>query len=122
MRIHKSSTKLLASAKAVITLFLSLPGDDRIRNVVKRVEGLGEDTVHACLDMTIENYAKRHRNLEQTFRDHFDKIKAQYGSELSHLSDQKKLLLGAFFTKEYSIQSAALFNPSVVSHPDQKQM
>jgi predicted GH43/DUF377 family glycosyl hydrolase len=122
MRIHKSSTKLLASAKAVITLFLSLPGEDRIRNVVKRVEGLSEDTVHACLDMTIENFAKRHRNLEQTFRDHFDKIECQYGPGLSHLSDQKKLLLGAFFTKEYSIQSAALFNPSVVPHPDQQQM
>ena len=34
-------------------------------------------------------------------------------------SENKKLLLGAFFTKEYSIQAAALFNPSIVPHPDQ---
>ena len=30
------------------------------------------------------------------------------------------MLLGAFFTKEYSIQAAALFNPSIVPHPDQQ--
>jgi predicted GH43/DUF377 family glycosyl hydrolase len=129
MRITKTSTKLLASAKAVITLFLSLPGEDRIANVVKRVEGLSEDNVHACMDMTMSGFANRHRNLEQTFRDHFRKIEAlssspltHFGTPLTHFSDQKKLLLGAFFTKEYSIQSAALFNPSVVAHPDQQQL
>jgi predicted GH43/DUF377 family glycosyl hydrolase len=120
MRISKTSTKLLASAKAVITLFLSLPGEDRVRNVVRRVEGLSEDNVRACMDMTIESFGKRHRNLQQTFRQHFHKIEAQLGDPLAHFSDQKKLLLGAFFTKEYSIQSAALFNPSVVAHPDQQ--
>jgi predicted GH43/DUF377 family glycosyl hydrolase len=136
MRISKTSTKLLASAKSVITLFLSLPGEDRIANVVKRVAGLSEDDVHACMDMTTESFAGRHRNLEQTFWDHFRKIEARLcppgspttpvpGSPttpLTHFSDQKKLLLGAFFTKEYSIQSAALFNPSVVVHPDQQQL
>ena len=35
---------------------------------------------------------------------------------------KKKLLLGAFFTKEYSIQAAALFNPSIVPHPDQQDL
>src|ERR1700722_3310510 len=123
MRISKTSTKLLASAKAVITLFFSLPDEDRIANVVKRVDGLSEDNVRACMDMTIESFANRHRNLEQTFRDHYRMIEAHFDThltrpdtDLTHFSDQKKLLLGAFFTKEYSIQSAALFNPSVVVH------
>ncbi|HEV3324410.1 MAG TPA: glycoside hydrolase family 130 protein [Puia sp.] len=126
MKISKQSTKLLASAKAVITLFLSLPGEDRIANVVKRVAGLSEDNVRACLDMTIESFANRHRNLQETFRQHFQKIEALLGSSPATppagFSDQKKLLLGAFFTKEYSIQSAALFNPSVVAHPDQQDL
>src|SRR5580700_3439219 len=120
MRISKQSTKLFASAKAVITLYLSLPGEDRIANVVRRVEGLSEDNVRACMDMTMESFSKRHRDLQKTFRDHFHKAERQFGSDLSHFSDQKKLLLGAFLTKEYSIQSAALFNPSVVVHPDQQ--
>jgi len=130
MRIHKTSTKLLASAKAVITLFLSLPGEDRIRNIVRRVGGLSEDHVRACMEMTIERFANRHRSLQQTFRAHFHQLEAQLGAAsagflatpLAGFSDQRKLLLGAFFTKEYSIQSAALFNPSVVVHPDQRQL
>jgi predicted GH43/DUF377 family glycosyl hydrolase len=119
MKIHKTSTKLLASPKAVITLFLTLPGEDRIANVIKRVEGLSEDNVRVCMEMTMESFAGRHRNLEQTFRDHYHKIDPLTPRDLS---DQKKMLLGAYFTKEYSIQSAALFNPSVVPHPDQQQL
>ena len=37
-------------------------------------------------------------------------------------SEKQKLLLGAFLTKEYSIQAAALFNPSIVPHPDQEEL
>jgi len=119
MKIHKTSTKLLASPKAVITLFLSLPGEDRVRNVVNRVEGLSEDNARVCMEMTMESFAGRHRNLQETFRDHYNKIGPQFGR---NLSDQKKMLIGAYFTKEYSIQSAALFNPSIVPHPDQSQL
>jgi predicted GH43/DUF377 family glycosyl hydrolase len=121
MKTYKQSTKLLASAKAVITLFLSLPGEGRIANVVRRVEGLSEGDVRACLDITMANFANRHRNLQQTFWQHFHSAAAPAGP-LAGFSDQKKLLLGAFFTKEYSIQSAALFNPSIVPHPDQQNL
>jgi len=119
MKIHKTSTKLLASPKAVITLFLSLPGEDRVRNVVNRVEGLSEDNARVCMEMTMESFAGRHRNLQETFRDNFRKIESLVPR---NLSAQKKMLLGAYLTKEYSIQSAALFNPSIVPHPDQSQL
>jgi predicted GH43/DUF377 family glycosyl hydrolase len=147
MKIHKTSTRLIASPKAVITLFLSLPGEDRVSSVMKRVEGLSEDDVRACLNMTMESFAGRHRNLEQTFLDHYHRstshlagsLKIQppgspptdlsasplanfSASSLANFSDQKKLLIGAYLTKEYSIQSAALFNPSIVPHPDQQQL
>jgi len=130
MRISKTPTKLLASPKAVITLFLSLPGKDRIGNVIKRVEGLSEDEVRASIFKTIQDFGKRHRQLQQTLWYHFQEIEARLsavpegylGSLLAGLSDQKKLLLGAFFTKEYSIESAALFNPSIVPHPDQQHL
>ncbi len=112
----------MPSAKAVITLFLSLPGQDRIVNVIDRVEKLSEDEVHVCLEKTVREFANRHRHLQETLRHHFDRVAVQSGSGLSHLTDQRKLLLGAFFTKEYSIESAALFNPSIVPHPDQQRL
>ena len=51
---------------------------------------------------------------------HFHKVNARYENDLTLFSEGQKLLLGAYLTKEYSIQAAALFNPSIVSHPDQQ--
>jgi len=119
MKITKNSIRLHASAKGVITHFLYLPGKNRVTNVLKRVEALGEEDVVHGMEKVMKDFANRHRNIEQTFLIHFTRIEDLYGSSLSHFSPQKKLLLGAFFTKEYSIQAAALFNPSIVPHPDQ---
>ena len=35
-------------------------------------------------------------------------------------ADQAKLVIGAYFSEEYSFEAAALFNPSIVLHPDQR--
>jgi predicted GH43/DUF377 family glycosyl hydrolase len=122
MKITKNSIRLHASAKGVITHFLYLPGSNRVSNVVKRVEKLSDDNVASGLERVMRDFANRHRYIEPTFLNHFTRIEDQYGSSLSHFSPQRKLLLGAYFTKEYSIQAAALFNPSIVSHPDQDNL
>ncbi len=120
MKVIKSSIKLYASPKALITQFLYLPGTDRITNIIKRLAILQEDEVDAGLQKVMEEFATRHRAIEEIFLDHYRRINNLYADELLHFSDKKKLLLGAFFTKEYSIQAAALFNPSIVPHPDQQ--
>jgi predicted GH43/DUF377 family glycosyl hydrolase len=119
MNIIKNSIRLHADSKGVITHFLYLPGSDRIANVVKRVGDLTEADVDRCIDKLRHEFVARHRDIETTFLTHFKRVEDEYGDNLDHFSYPKKLLLGAFFTKEYSIQAAALFNPSIVPHPDQ---
>ncbi len=96
-----------------------LPGKNRVDNVVKRVQGLADTEVEKCLEKVMKDFIARHRNIEETFLKHFNRIEIQSKLDLSHFSLKRKILLGSFFTKEYSIQSAALFNPSIVAHPDQ---
>jgi len=120
MKISKHSIKLYASAKSVVTLFLILPGSDRTLHVVQRLKNLNEKDVEENLENVIREFSDRHRNIREIFLNHFNRIKIQYERDLSNFSVNKQLLLGAFFTKEYSIQAAALFNPSIVSHPDQQ--
>src|SRR6187455_1069701 len=120
MNIIKNSIRLHADSKGVITHFLYLPGSDRIANVVKRVGDLTEADVDRCIDKLRHEFVARHRDIETTFLTHFKRVEDEYGDSLAHFSYPKKLLLGAFFTKEYSIQAAALFNPSIVPHPDQQ--
>lgn len=122
MNIIQNSLRLYASPKGVITRFLYLPGIKRISNVVRRVEELSKDDANSCLEKVMKDFAGRHRDIEKTFLKHFRRVEDQYGKSLSHFSSQKRLLLGAFFTKEYSIEAAALFNPSIVPHPDQRNL
>lgn len=120
MKINKSSIRLYPSAKAVIEQFLYLPGENRVKNVIERIKNLSETEVQDCLAKVIKEFTGRHRNIEEIFWDHFEKVSGQFKDNVSTFSHSGKLLLGAFFTKEYSIQAAAIFNPSIVSHPDQQ--
>jgi hypothetical protein len=120
MKITKSPIRLYASPKAVITQFLNLPGTGRVSNIIRRVKDLPAKTVATCLEKTMQDFASRHRDIQSTFRHHFNKVEVHY-KDLVHLfSAEQQLLLGSYLTKEYSIQAAALFNPSIVPHPQQK--
>lgn len=122
MKVTRKEIQLKASAKAVITQFLFLPGSNRVTNVIRRMEKFTEQEVEANFQKVLKDFGRRHRNIEQIFLDHFNRIEDQFGSSLSHFSPIAKMLLGAYFTKEYSIQAAALFNPSIVPHPDQQNL
>lgn len=120
MKIRKHPEKLFATAKAVVTLFLNLPGSNRTLHVIQRLKNLYEKDVDEALEKVMLEFGDRHRNIREIFLIHCNRIKIQHERDLSNFSENKQLLLGAFFTKEYSIQAAALFNPSIVPHPDQQ--
>ena len=116
--LKKSAVKLLATASAVIAQFHRLPYASRVQNIIERVERLDENNVDECLKVTMKAFKQRHRNLETILADNFNQVQ-KTGGNFSHYSDNRKLLLGAYLTKEYSFQAAALFNPSMVPHPSQ---
>jgi predicted GH43/DUF377 family glycosyl hydrolase len=120
MKINKSSIRLYASAEAVINKFLYLPGKDRVKNMIGRLKNFSEAEVHKCLAGVMKDFAARHRNIQDVFQEHFHMASKYFEDDVFSFSDSRKILLGAFFTKEYSIQAAALFNPSIIPHPDQQ--
>src|SRR6266498_4487632 len=120
MKINKSPIRLYASAEAVINQFLHLPGKDRVKNMIERIKKISEPEVEECLAEVMKDFGARHRNIEDVFQQQFNKVSKQFEGDISCFSDSRKKLLGSFFTKEYSIQAAALFNPSIVLHPDQQ--
>jgi predicted GH43/DUF377 family glycosyl hydrolase len=123
MDIKKHPVQLQASLNAVITLFLNLPDQERIHQIISRIAKLDDHEVSRCLDWVIKHFDKRHRDTRGVFQEHFQQLielSGETGKNLSAISAARKLLTGAFFTKEYSIESAALFNPSIVTHSDQQ--
>ncbi|MBI2431639.1 MAG: glycoside hydrolase family 130 protein [Candidatus Hydrogenedentes bacterium] len=96
-------------------------GEARIRTVVNRVRPMAEEQVAELLQGVIGDYSGRHRNIERTLWNNFEEVRP-YIEGVEAFSDQRKLLVATFFTMEYAIESAALFNPSMVPGPDQANL
>ena len=117
--IKRRSTVLNAESARVITR-PHIPGDKaRITVLIKQVAKLSEEDAQHLLDVVIQDFSGRHRNFRETLQRNFDRI-AEHAPKSVTLSSEQELLLGAYFTAEYSVEAAALFNPSIVPHPDQK--
>ena len=97
-----------------------IPGDKtRIKVLIGRVSKLSDEDVQHLLEAVIQDFSGRHRNFRGVLKRNFDRIAEHIPKRIS-LSTEQQLLLGAYFTAEYSVEAAALFNPSIVPHPDQK--
>ena len=117
--VQRQSTTLKAESSRVITR-PHIPGDrTRIKTLIKRVAELSEENVTNLLESVFQDFSSRHRNFRAVLERSFNLI-AEHAPKNLSLSSEQQLLLGAYFTQEYSVESAALFNPSIVPHPDQK--
>jgi predicted GH43/DUF377 family glycosyl hydrolase len=91
---------------------------DIARRIVARILALSDDQVADLLKSILDEFAHRHENTEEFFRERFAQVNLYLGSAALP-SSERRMLIGAHFTNEYSIEAAALFNPCMVPHPDQ---
>jgi predicted GH43/DUF377 family glycosyl hydrolase len=90
----------------------------RANHIVDRVLALDPAAVASQLADVLENFLGRHRNLIQTFEARANEMEKAFATHTPFTQDQRRLV-GAYFLHEYSFEAAALFNPSIVAHPDQ---
>jgi predicted GH43/DUF377 family glycosyl hydrolase len=90
----------------------------RANHIVDRVMALDAASVGDLLAEVLVNFIGRHRNLLETFESRADEMEDAFAGHPAFTQDQRRLI-GAYFLHEYSFEAAALFNPSIVSHPDQ---
>ncbi|MFQ5590763.1 MAG: glycoside hydrolase family 130 protein, partial [Phycisphaerae bacterium] len=74
--------------------------------------------VSDLLATLLRDYGTRHRDIEEVLDRHYRHVSDKLNGQ-PQLSRERRLLIGAYFTMEYSLESVALFNPSLVLHPDQ---
>jgi predicted GH43/DUF377 family glycosyl hydrolase len=97
---------------------LSPADKPRANHIVARVLGLDPQTAEHQLAEVLENFQDRHRNLLATFEARADDMEEALSAHRTFTRTQRQLV-GAYFMHEYSFEAAALFNPSIVAHPDQ---
>lgn len=117
--VSRINVRLNPDVRKVIPRFFNT-GEERGRALINRVLLLTADEVNEVLFQVQTEFSKRYSNIKVIFEKHFELIKHLLPEkELLELSVEKKLLIGSYFTMEYSLEHAALFNPSIVEDPDQ---
>lgn len=121
IKVERKPQKFLPNFKKVILrpLFYN---DDRARLIIKKMLDTPETEVAKYLEMTLRDFSRRHRSITRAFLANFEKIThllGEFNTNPDELTMERRLLLGSYFTMEYSIESAAFFNPSIVEAPDQ---
>jgi predicted GH43/DUF377 family glycosyl hydrolase len=120
-KVKRKAKKILGDTSRVIAR-LHLPDDrNRISKIIQRIMSLSETVVKKLIAQTMIDFSGRHEDIGHIFERHLNEVK-DYLPRDTMLSDIQRALIGAYFTKEYSIESAALFNPSIVPHPDQSHL
>jgi predicted GH43/DUF377 family glycosyl hydrolase len=93
-------------------------GESRVMAVIDRILCLSEEDAETTLARTLARFSRQHRDLAATLEQNFDQIAHRLGSDI-RVGRARRQLVGAYFTQEYALEAAALFNPSMVAHPDQ---
>ena len=94
-------------------------GGSRAMAVIDRVLDLSEQEAEATLARTLTRFSGRHRDLAQTLEQNYELVAHRLGAGI-RIGRSRRQLIGAYFTQEYALEAAALFNPSIVAHPDQQ--
>ncbi len=125
IRVHRYPNRFYPNPKRVIARFFIAGGNERSLLLIQKILKLSEDEAAVKLQTVLDNYANRHRNITDVFQRHFSNIVHfldDLGIDPESLSYKRKMLIGAYFTHEYSIESAAFFNPSVIESPNQDHL
>ncbi len=111
--------------RVVIKLFV--PGEDgsgtqnRTSSLIERITRLDEHDVNLLLDDTLKRFTGRHHDILSTFQHHYELVAHRVPAGVE-LSPTRRTLIGAYFSHEFSVEAAALCNPSMVEHPDQSDV
>ncbi|HPE56217.1 MAG TPA: response regulator [Bacteroidales bacterium] len=120
--VKRNPIRFNPDPKRVIARFY-VPGPEaHIKNLIHRISKMPDQAAQLSLNQSLRDFSPRHRNISKVFQSHFERIKNIFSDlkeQMEAISEYKQLLIGAYCTMEYSIESAAFFNPSVIEDPDQ---
>ncbi len=116
--VNRTGTILKPDQSRVLLRPFSPGNPERVARIIARIMALPEDRVGPLLNEVSAEFSERHEQIHSLFLERFEQVRDLTLTD-QDLSEQRRLLIGSYFLAEYSLESAALFNPSIVPHPDQ---
>lgn len=118
MKVQRTGIILKPTNSRVVIRPFEPPSEVRIERILARVASLSDEEVDGLLEKVMREFRDRHQRIREFFLHRFERVRQHLLTD--HLmSDNRRLLIGSYFTQEYALESAALFNPSMIWHPDQ---
>jgi predicted GH43/DUF377 family glycosyl hydrolase len=118
MKLHPTGIFLRPDNKRVVVRPFISTDPTRVEHIISRARALSEPETEKQLALARTNFGERHLDLDKIWQRHFEKVQGQI-LDGATVSETRRLFIGALFSGEYALESAALFNPSIVPHPDQ---
>jgi predicted GH43/DUF377 family glycosyl hydrolase len=118
----KRTAILLKPDQSRVLLRPFSPGDShRMARIIARIMSVPEDRIKPLLDEVSAEFSQRHEQIRKLFLERFEQVRDLLWTD-DEVSEDRRMLIGSYFLAEYSLESAALFNPSIVPHPDQSDL
>ena len=121
IHVKRAATVLKPDQSRVLLRPFSPGNSERVARIIARIMLLPEDRIGPLLDEVTAEFSQRHQEIRNLFRERFEQVRELLLTD-EELSEQRRLLIGSYLLAEYSLESAALFNPSIVPHPDQTDL
>lgn len=124
VNVTRKDTKFYPDPSRVIARFFYL-SRERSFDIIQSVMAMPDREVSIALSQVLRSFSRRHRNISLIFENHYNKLAKLFGrlpAKEAKINQSRKALIGSYFTIEYSIESAAFFNPSIVEDPDQSEL
>ncbi len=121
LKVIRKANKIVGDTSRVITCPHVPEEGIRVSKIIQRIMNLPKVAANRLKAQIMTDFSGRHEDIESVFERNLYEVK-DYLPQGNMLNDVQRVLIGACFTKEYSIESAALFNPSIVPHPDQTDL
>jgi predicted GH43/DUF377 family glycosyl hydrolase len=118
MDVTRTGIVLRPTNSRVVIRPFDIPNEGRVGRIIARVATLPDAEVERQLDAVMRDFRERHQRTREFFLSRFDQVRQHLLTD-QPLGESRRLLIGSYFTSEYALESAALFNPSMVWHPDQ---
>jgi predicted GH43/DUF377 family glycosyl hydrolase len=118
LQVYRTGTILPPDSRRVLVRPFLIDNRERAKNLLERILQMDEWEVYSKVREVVSEFSDRHFDIQKVLLRHAEQVLEKFKAS-PYLSKERRLLIGAYFTSEYALESAALFNPSIVPAPDQ---
>ncbi|HEV2729803.1 MAG TPA: hypothetical protein VGV15_07200, partial [Terriglobales bacterium] len=121
IQVKRTATILRPDQSRVLLRPFNLEDPQRASRIIARIMSLPVNRVGPILNEVTAEFSQRHQQIHKSFLERFEQVRDLLLTD-EEISEKRQLLIGSYFVCEFSLESAALFNPSIVPHPDQSDL